>query len=454
MKKKVAIIGAGITGLTAAWELKRRDIEVVLFEKSYRAGGVIESELCEEKYLIEYGPNTLNLSDKRVIEFLNSLNLQNDLIEACDGKIKRYVVKEGKLVEMPLGMWSFLWSGLFTFETKIRIFKEFFIGKKKDNKEESVCSFFRRHFGDEILDYVVDPFARGIHAGNLDELSVKYAFPKIFEKEKAYGSVIKGFLFGRKDKNKTKRKIVGFENGMQVLTDRIVESLEESLKLGIEIMHIERVWNKWRLQWDEDDAMFEDEFTDLILAIPAYELSKLPFSFESLEKSLEKIGKIEYAPMWMHFVAYKKEDVTRDVKGFGFLVPSKEKMSILGSFFNSSMFNQRCPEDEVLFTAFVGGAENQEVIEMDMEEVGRGVRKDLRQLLGINGQPVFEKVKVWEKAIPQMNIGYGSFLEIIEDLEREFEGLYIAGNFREGPGLPDCIKSGISLGEKIEKKNV
>src|SRR5215213_10302188 len=244
MNKSVCIIGGGISGLCAAYRLKKQGVEVVLLEKNPTVGGNIKTENFEG-FLIEHGPNS-TLASEHLFELISELGLTFEIACANRSAKKRYILKNGKLQALPMKIVSLIGNKSFSARAKLRLLKEPFI-KSKATTDESISEFFARRLGREIVDYAVDPFISGIFAGNPESLSLKSAFPKLFELEKNYGSLLKGAIFSPKEKKskvpKNASRTISFKNGMQTLTDKLFDNLGESVRLKTEVFEIKRAEN-------------------------------------------------------------------------------------------------------------------------------------------------------------------------------------------------------------------
>ena len=441
---RVAIIGGGITGLSAAYTLQNSGIDVVLFEKNSEPGGAIKT-VSENGWMIEYGPNSLLLKDKNVLDFISQLGLEERMIEAGSDSGTRYILKNGELVPLPGNPLSAISTPLFSTKAKLRILAEPFISKSND-KDETVESFVTRRLGKEFCDYALNPFIAGIFAGTPDRLSARHAFPAMYEMEQNYGSLMVGAVTGskkRKEKGRIKSKLVSFEQGLQQLPIKIAKQLENII-YSEKITGIKGSDNSWVLQSGKHEY---GPFNRVLINIPAHKLSEMNWPLKSPALSVFK--KVHYPPVSIIVFGFKKEQIVHPLDGFGFLVPEKEKRDILGTLFSSSLFESRAPDSHVLLTTFVGGMRQPELAEMKSEKLFEIVLNELSDILKISGNPVFREHIFWPKAIPQYEPGYDEIINGFEKLEKEFKGLYFAGNFRGGISVPDCIKNGIALGKKL-----
>lgn len=443
--KEIGIIGGGISGLTAAFLLKKRGFDVTLFDKSERVGGNIQT-IEIEGFLIEYAANSL-LKSPRLVDLIRELNLDAEVL-AADAKAKnRYVLQNGKLRPLPMTIAKMAFGDFFSTRAKLRLLKEPFI-KSKSNETESVAAFFERRLGREIVEKAADPFISGIYAGDPEKLSIKAAFPRLFEMEKSHGNLLLGAFRSKTEKaDKNFPRTFSFKNGVQTLTDRLRENLGESVKTNTGILNIEKKSDgKWLVKTDSGEAV-EAVFDCLIVSTPAESAAAL---IENLDKNLSnQLKNIYYPPVAMVFFGVKKEFLQHKLDGFGFLIPGSEKRKILGTIWNSAVFAGRAPDGYHLLTTFVGGARNPQIFEKTDEEIFEIVFEELKEILGLQEKPDFMHIKRWRKAIPQYKIGYEKIENAIENFQRENRGIYFCSNFYKGISVGDCVKNAYALAERI-----
>jgi oxygen-dependent protoporphyrinogen oxidase len=445
MTDKICIIGGGISGLVAAFLLKKKGFEVTLFEKSGRVGGNIQT-VNVDGFLIEYAPNSL-LRSPRLVDLIRELKLEGQVLAANPSNKKRYVLRDGKLKSLPMSILKMATSDYFSLEARLRLLKEPFVRTKSANGE-SVAGFFERRLGREIVERAADPFIAGIYAGNPENLSIKAAFPRLYELEEKYGSLFIGSLCSKTEKaDKDFPRTFSFKQGVQTLTDKLAENLGESVKTNTSVLEINQLANKkWLVKIDSG----EDIFDALIISTPAEAAANL---VKNLDASLsEQLKKICYPPIVMVFFGVKKELIAQKLDGFGFLIPGSEKRKILGTIWNSTVFENRSPEGFHLLTNFVGGAKNPELLEKTDEQIFEIVYKELKDILGLSGKPDLMHIKRWRKAIPQYILGYEKTIKSIEEFENEHEGIYFCSNFYKGISVGDCIKNAYGIAEVINDK--
>ncbi len=447
--KKVCIIGGGISGLCTAFRLKKKGVEVLLVERGEVCGGNIQTEETGD-YLIEWGPNSTLVSE-HLFELIAELGLLDEVAQANATAKKRYILKDGKLRALPLKIIDIISSDIFSMGAKFRLLREPFI-KGKSPENETVAGFFKRRFGQEVVDFAVNPFVSGIFAGNPENLSIKSAFPSLFQMEKDYGSILKASLFGKKEKPskfvpKGMSRTVSFKNGMQTLTDKLAANLLDEIKTKTEVLKIEKVESgEWRVENASED-LNDELFDAVVIATPSFVAAKL---IENLNGELgRQLSEIYHPPLAVIVSAFHRKDIDFELDGFGFLIPQVEQRKILGSLWSSVIFENRAPKDVHLLTTFIGGARNAELFDKSDEELFDIAFEELDEILGVNGKPIFQQLKRWRRAIPQYNIGYEKITDSIEKFKNNNPGFFFCSNFYRGISVSDCIKSSITTTEEI-----
>ena len=337
-------------------------------------------------------------------------------------------------------------SRFFSPKAKLRLMKEPFITSKSPNGE-SVAEFFERRLGREPLEKAADPFIAGIFAGNPENLSVKAAFRSLYELEKNYGSLLIGSIRAKSEKtDENFPRSFTFKNGIQTLTDKLAESLSESVKINTEVLQVEKLTDgKFSVKTLSDEKIFDA----IIISLPAEATARI---IENLDNNLsEQLKSVYYPPIAMVFFGLKRENIGVNLDGFGFLIPSLEKRKILGTLWNSAVFANRAPEGYHLLTTFVGGARNAELFKKSDEELFEIVFDELKSILDLKSQPFFAHLKRWQKAIPQYNLGYEEIEKAIENFESKNKGIYFCSNFYKGISVGDCVKNAYKIADEVEE---
>jgi len=301
----------------------------------------------------------------------------------------------------------------------------------------------------EFLDRAVDPLVAGIYAGDPHKLSVRHAFPKLLEAEQKYGSLIKGQFFGAGEQksgevSRRDAKMFSFDEGLQVLTDALAVELGDSLKLNVPVIKLAQIENSRRVSTSNG----ETEHGAVIYCGTAYKLAELKIESQS-PLNFSAFSEIRHPPVASVVLGFRREDVAHPLDGFGMLIPKIENFKILGTIFSSSLFPNRAPENFVTLTSYIGGERQPELASLLPDELVKLVCEDLRVLLGVKGQPVFTHHHFWPRAIPQYNVGYGKFKNLLAEIESKARGLFFAGSFRDGVSLGDSIVSGGGIAERV-----
>ncbi len=442
--RKVAIIGAGITGLAAAFELKTRGIECVVFEASERVGGCI-STIREEGFLVERGPNSILDTHPNIGKLIARLGLEGNKLPAKPEANNRFIVRDGQPIALPTSPPALISSKAFSAKAKLRLLKEPFI-KSKSNEQESLADFVLRRLGREFLDYAINPFVSGVYAGRPEELSVARAFPKLYELEQDYGSLIKGAIKGAKERKKRAEtaskdaRMFTFDDGMEVLPNQLAEKLGAAVRRNTPVAGLTQMKDG---AWDLNGEFF----SDVVLALPTHAQTKLATPFD-----LGVFDEIYYPPVASVSLGFGVNDFRHQLNGFGMLIPEVENRFSLGALFPSSIFEGRAPGGMALLTVFVGGARAPERALMNEEEIVANVLKDLRELLGLDAEPDYRNITIWPKAIPQYVVGYENQLNHMKKIETEFAGVHFAGHYRDGISVSNSIVSGLDVAERIAEE--
>lgn len=484
--KSVAIIGAGVTGLTAAFYLKRKGVPVTVYEASGRVGGVIQS-LRKDGYLAEFGPNTILETSPKIAQLIRDAGLQARRLDPDPKAEARYVVRYKRPIAMPGSPLGFFTTDLFTLKAKLAVLREPFVKPRRDGVEESIAEFVIRRLGQEFLDHAIDALVAGIYAGDPYKLSVPHAFPKLKALEDKYGSMIKGQIFGARERKKSgevakdRAPKFSFDEGLQVLPETLAAQLGEAVKLNTSVTKLTQTAGGWRVTPESG----ESEHGAVIFCGTAPRLAELRVELSSsagragsplpAAPGLANIGaheprhrmsggvtrptstldltplsEIRYPPVASVVLGFRREDVAHPCEGFGMLIPKIEGFKILGTIFSSSLFPNRAPAGHHTLTSYVGGERYPELALLPAEKLYEVVCEDLRVLLGVRGEPMFQHCVVYPKAIPQYNVGYGRYRDLMTEVEAKAPGLFLAGHYRDGVSLSDSIVSGINVVERVE----
>jgi len=459
--KRVAIVGGGISGLAAAYALEkiRRDgapVEYSLYESSPRLGGVLVTEQAEG-CLLEAGPDSFLTEKPWASDLCREIGLQDQLIGSNDADRKTYILKKGKLIEIPDGLMFMVptkilpavLSPLFSIRTKLRMAQEWFHPPHKANGDESVASMVERHYGPEMVDCLADPLLSGVYGGEASQLSVRAVLARFADMEAKYGSLGRAMLASRKkmasmSEGPKPPLFTSLKNGMQQMVDSLLAKIPSSvLRTQAPVQSIQQQDGGWTVS-----AGYEsDQFDGVILATPAKNSAAL------LQRSNVQLGselaEIEYTSSITVNLVYGKSVRDSLPPGFGFLVPRSEQRRMLAATFVHNKFPHRAPDDRAILRCFVGGARNEGVLGLSDDQVLQIVQAELRQILNLDADPLVARVHRWKGAMAQYGVGHLERLQRIESLLEQLPGLALAGNGYRGIGVPDCIRSGSDAASKV-----
>jgi protoporphyrinogen/coproporphyrinogen III oxidase len=471
MHVDVIVVGGGITGLAAARALARGGADVAVLEAGDQVGGNLRSWRDEEGFLLEAGPNTLSVTDGALEEHLRSEGLAEEMVFPGTAATRRYVVFRGRPVALPSSPGSLIGSPLLSPGGKLKLLGEPF-RKRGTDPDESVWEFVARRLGVEAAGRLVDPFVSGIYAGDPHGLSVRAAFPTLWEAEQSAGSVVRGLLkrrashgaeeadppgrdggggatAARQGEGRRRRRgpgILSFREGLATWPRALAAALPpDRIHTGVRISALYRHGaGGWRLEGSHGLAFQADA---LVLALPAHEAARL---LEPLApRASRALLGIPYAPVAVVHMAYRRADVEHPLDGFGMLCPGPERRRILGSLWLSSLFPGRVPEDHVLTTCFVGGARAPELAGLPDDALAQLVREEQADLLGAKGTPRVAGIVRWPLGIPQYTRGHLERLAFVERLEGGHPGLRVLGNWRGGVSVPASWANGNRVGEEV-----
>lgn len=450
------VVGAGISGLSAAYALHRRGATVLVVESRDAVGGSIRSERTPDGFVLEHGPNTVVGKDSALWQHFAELGVEDQRLVADRRGARRFVLSNGRLELLPMAPPAFVKSRLLSLPAKLRIFAEPFI-PRSPLPDESVLSFFTRRIGAEPAQRLVDPFVSGIYAGDPAETSVRAAFPALWEAEQSHGSIVLGMIASRKrvktgpkrPKGERPRSVMfNFTAGLQTWPEAIAHALgPESVWLNTRVTALRPADDGWHLTLVRAGREEGVSAGQVILAAPAYVAAGL---VEDLSAAAARVLRtIPYAPLAVVHLGYRREDVAHPLDGFGLLCPGREQRPILGMLWSSSLFPGRAPDGTVLLTTFVGGARNPAVLQHNDAQLIEMVKREQETLVGVRGAPVMTSVTRWSHSIPQYLAGHVQRLTALGQLEAACPGLHLLGNYREGVSVPNCWQSGQTLAARI-----
>jgi oxygen-dependent protoporphyrinogen oxidase len=454
--KRIAIIGGGISGLSSAFYLEKAraagmELEYTLFESGQRLGGCMASDRIEG-CLVEAGPDSFLTEKPWASNLCQELGIADQLIGSNDSQRKTYIVVKGRLIVMPDGLMFMVptqlvptaLSPLFSWSTKMRMARELLHPPRPMHDDETVAEMVERHFGAEVVDRLADPLLSGVYGGDAGKLSARAVLPRFVEMEEKYGSLSRAMLAARQKmkasagKQAARPLFTSLRDGMQQMVDSIVGRLNpESIRLR---RHVRRVYPEnggWRVSIEMNG---DERYDAVILATQANVAGTL---LDGVDRGLARnLLDITYSSSVTVTLGYYKDQLAKLPPGFGFLVPRSEGTRMLACTFVHNKFPHRAPEGKGILRCFLGGARDEAVLGLTDEEILNTVYRELRDIVKLEGRPIFARVYRWREAMAQYEPGHIARVEKIEKRVAEIPGLALAGNAYHGIGVPDCIRSG------------
>ncbi|MCU1340926.1 MAG: Protoporphyrinogen oxidase [Candidatus Acidoferrum typicum] len=442
------VIGGGISGLVCAYRLQQAGIPVRVLEASDRPGGVIATEE-QDGFRFELGPQSF-LSTEPLLELIEALGLKNELLHADPGA-PRYILFRGKLVPAPLAPPSLLTTPLLGARTKWHLVTEMFRRTTPPPNDESIAAFVRRKFGDELLDRLVAPFVSGVYAGDPEKLSLRASFPKLHEFETKYGSVLRGAMKSRPAKGTPRPGLCSFREGMETLPRALGARLGDALLTETTVTGARRDTSNGN-SWFEVDVTRNGHretllASALIMAAPVQAASEILKDVS--DKFATPFARIEYAPVAVVAAGYRLDQLRNAGNGFGFLVPRSERLRVLGTVWNSSLFPGRAPENMACFASFAGGATDPELFSKSDDEIAEIICGEVGRILRITGPPVTYLVKRYPRGLPQYNLGHSETISALAVAASSIPGLFLTGNYLSGPSISSCIEQANQTAEAV-----
>jgi oxygen-dependent protoporphyrinogen oxidase len=420
---------------------RKPDADIIIYEADKRVGGKVWTEISPEGYLCEGGVNGFLNKIPRTLELCEEVGVTP--VSADPAAEKRYVFSHGELHKLPEKPPEFLFSRLLSVPGRLRVMYEIFAGGT-DNPDETLAEFGTRRLGREAFERLIDPMASGVFAGDASKMSVKSCFPRICEVEAEFGSLIRGLIKLQMKARKEGKKdtpgpgpggrLTSFRQGMSALTDTMSAMLGSRIRTASPVASISRDNKLYTLHMADGT---EEESDVLILAVPAFAQASILKEYQpELAGLLSGIG---YPALSVVCLGYREDRIAPYLDGFGFLVPSGEKRSILGTIVDSNVFPGRAPEGHALFRTMVGGARTPQLAELPDDQLLDRVRVDLKDITGLAVEPEFARIFRHEKAIPQYVVGHAARLEAIDRVLEKHPGLVLTGNAFRGVSLNDCV---------------
>jgi oxygen-dependent protoporphyrinogen oxidase len=476
--KKVVVIGGGVAGLGAAYKIRRaaaegHDVSVTLLEKDDRLGGKIASELTDDGFIVDGGPDCF-LTEKPAVHRIAKLTgIEDDKMPTDESRKKTWILRRGKLHEMPDGVMMFAptkfvpfaTTGLFSWPGKIRAGMDLFIPRKERwpegdtaaQHDETLESFVLRRMGRDILDGIAEPLVGGVHASDPSQMSLAATFPRLLEMEQKFGSMIGGFVDARRKVAAMKKKyppkpgakprtfFTSFARGMQELTETMADAVgRENIRTGVAVTGLERVGDGWVVTLSDGERLEADA---VVVATESWAASKLMDGVDAeIKAALEAIPSSSSATVSM---AFDTEDIGFDLNAFGVLCPIVEKRSLMAVTLSSTKWPGRAPAGKTLIRGFVGGPRNQAIMEKSDDEIAKIVLDEMRDIINLKVEPKWYRVYRWTLGMPQYTLGHLDRVATIERRCADLPGLALGGGSYTGVGIPNCIESGERAVSKV-----
>jgi oxygen-dependent protoporphyrinogen oxidase len=437
----VAIVGGGIAGLSAAYELQRRGCSVQVLEASHRPGGVIRTERFDG-WVVDCGPDALLVQKPAAVALCRELGIADRLVTTLTPRTayvlhddRLHPLAEGSFLGFPLSFRALATSTLFSTTGKARMAAEMFVPRRPwhEDDDESIGAFVRRRFGTEAAELLADPLLAGIHAGDADELSVRTLFPRLVEAERQSGSVLRAFRALRLTRS-PQGAFVSLPGGTGELVDALAAALAPgTVTVGARVTEVRRAGD-YSVEWAGGSLRCRS----LVLCVPAYVSAGLLRAFDtSLAAACDAIP---YASTATVAFGYQAGQVAHPMRGTGFVVPKIERRAILAATWVTSKWPGRAPDGHVLIRAFLGGGRDPHRLEHhDDAGLIDAASEELTELLGITGKPIFSRLTRWLRQSPQFVVGHQHRVASIEQRLKALPGLYLAGSGFRAIGIPDCI---------------
>ena len=437
----VAVIGGGIAGLAAAYEAQRRGLSVRVLEAGTRAGGVIHTERFDG-WVIDEGPDSMLVQKPAAVALCRELGLGERLVSTLQPRTA-YVLRggtlhpivEGSFLGFPLDAGALARSSLFSLGGKLRMACEPFVPRGHAHADESIATFVRRRFGSEAVDYLADPLLAGIHAGDVDRLSMQALFPRLIEAERKSGSVVRAFRALRVPPS-PQGAFMSLPGGTGELVDAVTAALAPgTLSLAARVTALRR-----EASYTVESSTGTVRARSVVLCVPAYTASNL---LRSLDTTLAELcNGVPYASTATVAFGYRRDAVRHALRGTGFVVPRAERYPLLAATWVSSKWPGRAPADHVLLRAFLGGGRDPHRLERSDDELITSARESLEATLGISDAPRVTRLTRWTRQSPQYEVGHLERVAAIDQRVHAIPGLFLAGSGFRAIGIPDCVADG------------
>ena len=464
--QKVVVIGAGISGLACAFRLRQQGVPCLVLEAGSRPGGVIAT-VRRSGYLVELGPQCPRFAAP-VWQLVQELGLKNEFIAGHPG-VKRHIFRFGAMHPAPFSPGGLLATKLVGLSSKLRILSEVLRSTHPPAHEETLAEFVTRKFGADLVDNLADPIISTVFLGDAYRMGMESAFPALVEWERNHGSLVRGAIRARNSKgddsnakkNARSMKVTdalpslgNFRSGMGRLMERLAEELSDEIRYGARVETVapsgtgnRESASSWKVTPSDGQAIAADH---LVLALPAYEAARL--LGRSVPQLARELDGVEYAPMGGVSSGYDRRQVKNGLDGFGFMVPRKEGLRTICTFWNSSLFPGRAPDGKVLITSFARSEEGGDPSAIDEDSYARCIEAENARILGITGEPEIRNVWRHAQALPQYNVGHRKRVTAINDFLAMVPNLHLAGNYLTGRSIGECVELAFQVADHVHSQ--
>jgi oxygen-dependent protoporphyrinogen oxidase len=459
--RRIAVIGGGIAGLAAAYELNRQarerklSLSLDIYESRDRLGGVILTER-EGDYVLDAGPDAILTLKPAALQLCRELGLEDEIIPTRDEHRGVALFSRGKLRSLPYGTGSstlrkleaYVTSGVISWGAKLRMGADLLLPRGRASEDESMADFFGRRLGREAVERIIDPLIAGIYSGDPYRLSIYSTFPRfpqlVAKKRSLLLSMLKAPQSTRSD-GRTLPVFCSLREGLGQLVEELIYHLDDSrIVLGADIRSVRKTEAGYAVLTGDDE---HDGYSDVVLSMPAWTTARvLGDEFASVKTMMESV---RYVSSGTVFFAYRRSDLGERLRGYGFLVPNCEDRRINGATWITNKFQHRSPDDGFLVRCFVGGDRTAQQLEMDDQALVRVCRDELRDIAGLTAEPIFSRVYRWKQSNPQYDVGHAARSAEIDAELAKHPGLHVTGSGFRGIGLPDCVRDGRETARRL-----
>lgn len=444
MTYDVVVIGAGVSGLSTAYELMRHGHDVAVLERQVVVGGNTISERFDG-FLMEHGPSTMHAVMPEAREFARELDLETSCLDLSENVRKRYLLDADKLSGISVHPLGFFASGYLSVPARLSMLGEIMRPRRKPSADETLYDFTRRRFGDEFARKIMEPLAAGLFMGDSKALSVGAVFPRLVEFEQKYGSVTRAVINAKRGSQPGKR-LFSWPGGMGTLPQRLAQLLGARIHTGTTVKKITPLASGFEVETVSSGTL---RTRAVVLAVQPHVAATL---LENLEpETCEATGSIAAPPIGVVYLGYQRAQVSHPLDGLGFLSTKDDDRAISGAQFCSTMFEGRAPDGYVSISCYVGGARNPALAGLPAKEMAGLVHGELSDVLAIKGAPVLSRVRHWARGLPQYNLGHLDRREVIERANDRLPGLMLTGNYLQGVSITNCLVSARKTAQKMNE---